>query len=166
LDYFEQSLRISQKLNALILEGEALTGLGNALMGLGELGQATSPFQRVADLGQKSDDQQLVVQALAGLAQIALVQKDLPQAQRHIEKILSLLENVTLYEPFRIYLTCFKVLNVNGDTRAGEVLMTAHTLLREQAAKIKDEPIRRSFLKNVKVNREIVETWERLHQGW
>jgi serine/threonine protein kinase len=48
-----------------------------------------------------------------------------------------------------------KVLQAARDPRAGEFLTTAHTLLQEQAAKITDDDLRRSFLENVPAHREI-----------
>jgi hypothetical protein len=64
------------------------------------------------------------------------------------------------YEPMRVYLTCYRVLEASKDPRAAEVLATAHSLLQERAAKIEDEEMRRSFLENVPAHRELVEVWE------
>jgi hypothetical protein len=52
------------------------------------------------------------------------------------------------------------VLAAAGDERAASVLETAHATLQEQAAKIPDETMRRSFLENVPYHREIVAAWE------
>jgi hypothetical protein len=59
--------------------------------------------------------------------------------------------------PFRVYLTCYRVLQAGHDPRAGEVLETAHRLLHERAAKIEDERLRRSFLEQVPAHREITQ---------
>jgi hypothetical protein len=48
------------------------------------------------------------------------------------------------------------VLRANEDPRAREVLGRAYRLLREWADRIEDQDLRRSFLENVAVNREIV----------
>ena len=61
--------------------------------------------------------------------------------------------------PFRVYLTCYRVLKAGRDPRAQEVLGTAYRQLQERAAKITDEAIRRSFLENVAAHREIVWEW-------
>ena len=66
-------------------------------------------------------------------------------------------------EPLRVYLTCYQVLQANGDPRAQDVLNTAYTLLQERAANIEDLALRRSYLENVPYHREIVAEWERLH---
>ncbi len=59
-------------------------------------------------------------------------------------------------EPFRVYLTCCRVLKANQAPRADEILDTARRLLQEQAAKISDEELRRLFLENVAAHREIL----------
>jgi hypothetical protein len=90
---------------------------------------------------------------------VSLAQGDLTRAQTQVEEILSYLETNTLAgteEPFRIYLTCYRVLQANRDSRAKVILDTALRLLQEQAAKISDEDMRRSFLENVAAHREIV----------
>jgi hypothetical protein len=47
----------------------------------------------------------------------------------------------------------------------GQGLVTAHRALQERAAKIEDEALRRSFLENVAVNREIVAEGEAGQKG-
>jgi len=95
---------------------------------------------------------------LDGLADISLAQGNLAAAQAHVEEILSYLETGSLHPmfgPFRVYLTCYRVLRANGDTRADDILERAHSLLQERAARINDEAERRSFLENVAAHREI-----------
>jgi len=62
-------------------------------------------------------------------------------------------------EPLRVYLTCYQVLQANGDPRADDILEEGYRFLQERAAKISDEGERRSFLENVAANREIVGAW-------
>ncbi|MCP4538066.1 MAG: hypothetical protein GY832_13065 [Chloroflexi bacterium] len=40
-------------------------------------------------------------------------------------------------------------------------MASAHHLLQDQAAKIDDDELRRSFLENVAVHREIINEWEK-----
>jgi hypothetical protein len=63
-------------------------------------------------------------------------------------------------EPFRVLLTCFQVLRAANDPRAGTLLHAARRLLQEQADRLGDETLRRSFLGNVPANREIMAEWE------
>jgi citrate synthase len=109
------------------------------------------------------DQPHLVTDPLAGLARVAMAQGDLAQAQAHIEEIVAHLESGSLDgtdEPFRIYLTCHRVLRANGDPRAEALLDTARRLLQEDAAKIGDEGLRRSFLENVAAHRQILAAWK------
>ena len=90
----------------------------------------------------------------------APLQGDLAQAQACTEEILNHLKAGSLYgadEPFRVYLTCYRVLRAAGDARAQAILETAHCLLQERAARISDEKLRHSFLENVAAHREIVQ---------
>jgi len=106
------------------------------------------------ELGQPN----LALEPLAGLARVSLAQGDVTSAQARVEELLRHLESGTLdgaTEPFRVYLTCYRVLCASRDLRAPEVLTTMHTRLQEQAARINDEELRRSFLENVPAHREI-----------
>ena len=47
-----------------------------------------------------------------------------------------------------------------SDPRADEILEVAYQSIQERATKINDEALRRSYLKNVAENREIVALWE------
>jgi hypothetical protein len=90
---------------------------------------------------------------------VSLAQGNLAQAQAQVEEILSHLETRTLdgtEEPFRVYLTCYRVLRANQAPHAKDILNTAHRLLQKRAAKISDAEMRRSFLENVAAHREIV----------
>jgi Tfp pilus assembly protein PilF len=128
--------------------------LGHALVGLGDLAQATDAFQqalaleRELNLGHKFGD------ALAGLARVALLRGDRGQALAYVEDVLQRLEH--LEDPSRAYLICYRVLHANDDARAVQVLSTAYEMLQTRANKIDDDVLRRSFLENVSVHREIV----------
>ena len=127
------------------------------------------------------------MESLAGLARVSLAQgahstalrqavvvslsnhqdsssgQALAQAQTQVEDILSHLETNSLDgtdEPLRVYLTCYRVLKANRDPRAQEILTTAYNLLQKHAGNTTDEEMRRSFLENVLVHRELVREWE------
>ena len=152
-----QALVITQEVGDRRMEGYAWTTLGHALAGLERLAEASDAYQQALALRRELGQHNLAMESLAGLARVSLAQGNMAQAQ--VEEILSHLETKTLdgtEEPFRVYLTCYRVLRVNQDPRAEAILNTAHHLLQEQAAKISDEELRRSFLENVPAHREIV----------
>jgi hypothetical protein len=62
------------------------------------------------------------------------------------------------------FLTCYRVLQAIGDTRALAILETIHTHIQTSAANIMDPAMRRSYLENVPTHREIVKEWEMLQK--
>jgi hypothetical protein len=97
-------------------------------------------------------------EAQAGLAQIALAQGDRVQAQHWVDALLPVLEaqpNAGFTTPFFTYHTCYRVLTANQDRRAPAVLELGCCLLLDYAAGISDLALRRSFLENVAVHREL-----------
>jgi hypothetical protein len=104
----------------------------------------------------------LAIETLADLAEAVLAQGDLAQAHSHVDEILTYLQEHTVEgaeDPFQVYLTCYRVLQTSGDSRAQTILSAAHSLLQERAAKIEDQTLRRSYLENVAVHKEIAEAW-------
>jgi hypothetical protein len=120
-------------------------------------------YAATLDLRRDLQQPQEATEALAGFARVAFAQGDIAEACRHVEAILSHLGRggtfEGTYEPLRIYLTCYRVLQAAGDPRAVAILELAHTTLREQAATIPDQVMRRSFLEQVPYHREIVAEW-------
>jgi tetratricopeptide (TPR) repeat protein len=140
-------------------QGDSALALGHALAGLGDRTGASAAYQQALDRYRQSGFLNRPAEALAGLARLALEQGDPAQALDHVEEILDHLQSHTLdgtYEPLRIYLTCCRVLKAHDDAHATEVLRTACRLLEERSARIDDEGLRRSFLENVRTNREIL----------
>jgi predicted ATPase len=158
-EYGQQALVAAQNLGDRDIQGHALTHLGHALTGLDHLAKAAEAYQQALDIRRELGQPHLATEPLAGLARVSVAQGDLTQAQAHVEEILAYLETGTLggtNEPFRVYLTCYRVLRANQAPRAQAVLNTAYNLLQERAAKISDEELRRSFLENVAAHRQIV----------
>ncbi|MBN1660743.1 MAG: tetratricopeptide repeat protein [Anaerolineae bacterium] len=162
-EYALQTLHFARDQGSQEGEAYALWNLGYAQLGLGNPTEAIAAYQQATDLCREVDTPQLIVEPLAGLAHMAFSQGDLIQAGAHVEEILGCLEAGTLYgidEPFRVYLTCYQILQAAQDPRAWDILNTAHALLQERAAKIKDEALRHSFLENVSAHRELVAAYQ------
>lgn len=156
----QQALGIAREVGARHEESYALTVLGHALVELGRLEEAAAAYRDAQDLWRELGHLGLATESLAGLARVSLAQGDPSQAQ--VEEILSYLETNSLEgtdEPFRVYLTCYRVLKANQDPRAQEILTTAYNLLQEHAGNTTDEQMRRSFLENVPAHRELVREW-------
>jgi hypothetical protein len=128
------------------------------------LAEAADAYRDALDTRREIGDLNPALESLAGLVRVSLTQRELLQAQEQVEEILSHLEtNPTLdgaEEPFRVYLTCYRVLRANQDPRARDILNTAHSLLQERAANISDEKLWRSYLENVAAHREIIAAYQ------
>jgi hypothetical protein len=114
-------------------------------------------------LRRELEQYNMAMEPLAGLARLSLLQKEPSRARVWVEDILEHLETRSLdgaEDPFSVYLTCYRVLEANGDPHAREILGKAYHVLQERAAKIHDQYLRRSFLENVTAHREIVQAWE------
>ncbi len=162
-EYSQRALSIGQKIQSAY-QSHALTNLGHALLGLNRPAEAAEYYRQAGSLQRGWGQHKLAIESLAGLARAAQAQADLPQALACVDEILGYLKDHTLEgakEPFRVYWTCYCVLQACQDSRAQDILATAHHLLQEQAAQITDDELRRSFLENVAVHREIIQEFAR-----
>jgi len=166
-EHSQQAVHIAQQVGAKYEQGLALTHLGHALLSLGQLGQAADAYTQALTIRRTLGDLDLVMEPLAGLALALLAQNDLPQAQAHIEEILSHVAHSSLDgadEPFRVYWACYRVLQATRDPRAMNVLKIAYDLLQAQVAQMPDADARRAFLTNVTVHREIIRAWRAIEE--
>jgi len=161
-DRARQALQTARDQGCLVFEPASALCLGHALVGLGSLDEAKNAYRHALDVLCRLEWAHQAMEPLAGLARVCLAQGDLAQAQAHVEETLGYLEYRTrlnawfLGEPLRVYLTCYRVLQANGDPRAEDILEEGYKFLQERVAKITNEEDRRSYLENVAANREIV----------
>jgi tetratricopeptide (TPR) repeat protein len=165
----QQALGLHQEIGDRYLEGYTLTYLAHTLADSGELQLATEAYQKAIQVRRELGEEKLVMDDLAGLASVAMREGNNSQALRYVEEILAWIESngvEGIEYPLQVYLTCYQVLQATSEdhsealARADTILLTAHTMLQEQAAKIKDEALPCQFLENVPFNREIIEAWE------
>jgi len=119
-------------------------------------------LQLFEGLGNVTD----AAEAWAGLAQVALLQKDWGGSLAHVETVLPVLAEhprAGIDEPFMIYLTCYRVLEANHDPRAESILATASRLLEEYASQFTEEAQRHAFLYNVPSHRDLMQLRESVH---
>ncbi len=172
-EFSQQALDIAQEIGDRFLEGYALTHLGDALAGLGHLDEAADAYRKAVNLRRDLHEDNRAMESLAGLARVSLARGDLTQAQAQVEEVLAHLEAHRtptglaqalegMDEPFQVLLTCYRVLCAGQDPRAQQLLNIAYGVLREQASRMGDGRLRRSFLENVPAHREIVAEVEKL----
>lgn len=154
--------------------GQALTIAGRAQLGLGELDPAEKYFQQAEEKYTQAGQGNLVMEPIAGTANILLIKADPYAAMTHTENILNHLDEVRksatsipqdqvgalpglegTHDPMWIYLVCCQVLSAVADHRAGLLIQHAYDLIQQQASRITDPDLHYSFLNNVRTNQGI-----------
>lgn len=159
-DLSKQALALSRDVQDRNVQSYALTHLGHTLVEFAHLDAAADAYQEAYEIRQTLEQPHQAMEPLSGLARVALAQNDLSRASDYVQGILHHLETETLDgtdEPFRIYLTCYRVLQTSGSPQAAATLAKARQLLEERAALIQDERLQYSYLQHVTVHRELRE---------
>lgn len=147
-----------------------LTHLGFALTATGDLPAATDAFQRALAIRDKMQPHSgPAVDAIAGLAQVALAAGRHDEAYRGVIAALTWMEthdpNQVEY-PVQVCLICAEVAQALGrrfaDTPAlaQRALTLGYALLMQRAAQIDDEALRQKYLGNVPFNRELARRYD------
>lgn len=163
--YSEQALAAVQALGMRHGEGYAWWGLGNVLLELKQIESATVAYCEAVAVERAIGLEAPAIEAIAGLARVALAQEDLPQACEYAEEMIHYLDGGSLdgmEEPLWIHLTCYRVLHAAHDPRANDILTAAYTLLQDRASRIADEAAQHMFLDNVPHHRALVAAWQAL----
>jgi class 3 adenylate cyclase/tetratricopeptide (TPR) repeat protein len=129
--------------------GDAWTVQGHALRALARWEEAATAYAEALTLWEALEKPNRAQEAQAGLAALALAQGKVERAVELVAPILHYLETGDLTgadDPFRVYLTCFQVLEASGDERAPALLHRACQHLQAQAATIPDPAQRQRFL--------------------
>ena len=157
--FSEQALNIDRAIGDPVGQGYSLTSLALALEGLDELAAAEAAHRQALQIRRDIGQEACAIDNLAGLAGVALEQGRLQEALRYVEEALAWIEanGVDGIEyPLRVYLACADVLQANGQTaRSRDILAAAHSLLAEQAARIRDQAIQQAFWQNVPLHRQL-----------
>lgn len=98
----------------------------------------------------------LMAEPLAGLARVTLARSEEDTTLAQIEQVLEILAEhpwVGLDAPFELYMTCYRVLDMQRDPRASQVLRDAQERLQASAEQIDDLALRRSFMEGVEAYR-------------
>ncbi|MFZ0545196.1 MAG: tetratricopeptide repeat protein [Candidatus Promineifilaceae bacterium] len=161
--YSQEALTLARELGDQSLEGFALVSLGHSLVAEGKLEEARAAYEASLALWQKLERDRPMVKPLAGLALMALEERDQAQALAYTNTILAYLENNNIDgtdEPFRIYSACCQVLLATGDSRSAEFLTRTYERLQARAAEISNPIHRQAFIEEVPFHKEIVEAYK------
>jgi tetratricopeptide (TPR) repeat protein len=160
LGYAERAWQMAQELDGRASQARVLTVLGMIYESMGNLTAAEGAHRQALRFFTELGHTHLAAEPQAGLARIAALQGAHSEAQMHVEALLLALaehHSIGLSEPFRIYLTCFQILNESHDPRASDILGLGQQRLRTYADHIADKETRRSFLENVATHRTLNE---------
>ncbi len=158
-----QSWQLTQAGGDRFNQAKNLVLIGHAQAGLNQLTAAANAYQQSMQIYHAIAIPPLAVEAQAGLVRIALAQGDLAQVETlttSIVRVLAEHPRAGLHEPFLIYLTCYQGLTAIQHPQAATVLQAGYDLLQTYADHITNSALRRSFLENVAVHRELIATYE------
>jgi tetratricopeptide (TPR) repeat protein len=147
-----------------------LTHLGHALTATGDLPAATGAFQQALAIRDRLQPHSgPAVDAIAGLAQVALAAGRYDEANRGVIAALTWMEthdpNQVEY-PVQVCLICVEVAEALGRRFVDTLVLTqralelGYALLMQRAAQIDDEALRQKYLGNVPFNGELVQRYE------
>jgi tetratricopeptide (TPR) repeat protein len=166
----ESALAIAVEVRSRQNETSALAICGNADLMLGRWEASEQNVVRMEALARDIAFPPAVLDALEGQTRLALARGDIDRATSTLERLLAYAGVRDASTAGRagglagamehwIRLTTYKVRSRSGDPRAAAALAAAHRGLESEAAAIRDEKWRDSFLNNVPEHREIVELW-------
>lgn len=160
LTFTQQAQAIAQELSNEYILGYALTMCGHIWLALGHRVEAQAAYTRAIQLRRAMAQTSLVIESVAGLANVRRAEGRQTEALVLVEEILTHLAVDSLNgteDPFQIYLTAYHLLRDVHDPRADHVLASGRAALMARAALISDDEMRRSFLENVPSHQELLQ---------
>lgn len=142
--------------------------LGQALKGMQHLDEALETLQKAQAAYQAQGQAGRVLECQIQGAGVRLAAGDTAGAVNAISDALPLLRNgaaASMDEPLEAYWMSYQVLRAANDGRAVRVLEVAYQILQEQAGRISDQKVRRTFLENVPIHQAIETEWTALKTG-
>lgn len=143
----------------------ALHWSGQVLLARGEYSNAADSYAQAVDIRLLHHQPHLALQSQAGLARVRIAQGRTAHALALVDPIvaqLAALRQQDVEDPSMLWLNCYWVLWANNDRRAEAVLVEAHDIVQERAGRISDPAMRRTFLHNIAVHRQIIDAWQSL----
>lgn len=128
---------------------------GYASLSLGDFGEAADAFARAEALGREQGFPPVVLDAMCGLAQVAMARNDLEHARQIAEQMLQVAETAGAggrrngfagLTEHLTRLTLYRIWDACGDPRAKPMLIEAHSVLIEAAGRIREPALRQTFL--------------------
>jgi len=173
LRHAQTAVEIGREGHNRLYEADALWSLGNAELALGRDAAAAAAFEQSRAIASEIGSGFQAVNALGGLARVALARDDVADAARLVEALLGYAGGGDPGAPETLAgtyehlnrLTMHLVWRAVGDGRADALLAAAHALLIAEADRIRDAGLRDSFLTRIAEHREIVRLHARRDDG-
>lgn len=156
----EQALQIARTIGDTRACGNAMTYLGHALAALDKPEEAIDHYEHVVMQYASLHQSHLALDALAGLARVAMQQDNLVHALEYVSMILTHMQTESLdgtSEPFRIALSCYQVLHACDDSRAHNVFANAYNDLYAQAERIENDERKQLFLYCIPAHHQLIQ---------
>lgn len=147
--YGRRALQAMRETNSPVHEAYGLAEFGPVLLVQARWAEAADVYHRIIQLATTLSEPYLIVDGMAGLAQIAFCQGQLGEALYRVEHILAHNDWPTLggaYDPYAAYLICYRILKAHNDPRAEEILAVAYGRLQALLADLEKEDLRHCFL--------------------
>jgi class 3 adenylate cyclase/tetratricopeptide (TPR) repeat protein len=168
LAYAQQALALAQTAHSAVDEAAMHLHQAHALSGLGRWAEAQQAYAHALNIRRSLKQPNLAMEALAGLARVALARGDVAQAQGYV---LEIMQHLATHAPaaapalalagtddaFGILLTCSRALPTQS--QAQTLLAHAHAQLQQYAAQFA-EPRQQLFLNNVPSHRALRAAWQ------
>jgi predicted ATPase/DNA-binding SARP family transcriptional activator len=152
----EQALAAARQTGQRQRQADALVIVGRAYEHAERWESAEAAYAEALTCYESLGRAPLTAEPLAGLARIALQCGEHLAAVAQVERVLAILVEhpwAGLDDPFGLYVTCYRVLDMQRDPRASQVLRDAQNRLQTSAEQINDLTLRRSFMEVVEAHR-------------
>jgi predicted ATPase/class 3 adenylate cyclase len=164
MQYAVQANQLSMQIHERSGEAWSLLYLGHASFMMKNYENAWNAYERSVAIRVELSQPGLAAEPIAGMIDVALERDDLESANELTQRILTSLDEGVSFmgteEPLRIYLACYRVLELLKDQRARNLLQDAKQILDAQVMGLRDDKARRMYVENVPWRREIQRIWE------
>jgi tetratricopeptide (TPR) repeat protein len=162
-DCYEQALAVCLRIGERWGASVVLNNHGIALLDQGKYTQALECFDQAYETIAAVEDKELELENLSYRVLAHLRLQALDKVRQYVGEILTRLEaesGGTSHLSFKVHLNLWRVLHATGRTNeACQHLQWAYEDVMKRAQMIKRPSLRRSFLAQVRTNREIREAW-------
>ncbi|MCB0018952.1 MAG: tetratricopeptide repeat protein, partial [Anaerolineales bacterium] len=160
VDENRAAYQIAIDLGSQRLQAHALSVQGHALVEMEQFSAAEEAYWEAVAIWQRLEIPNMVAEAKAGLARLALRQQNEALAKELASEVwtqIAVDPNLDGAElPVRIYLTCYQVFKKTGDVRADEALSAGRDLLEKQSTSLNDDDVRNSLRQKIPAHRDIL----------